>query len=488
MTTSDWTERADALERQIRAGNISQAKETLVALSPGDIPRPLLARYAQLVRRCGQPLVALRWLVRFVRPTPRRPETPTCPEVLEYAASLIRLGALREARVLLQSLDDNELPRVLFESAAALIAEWRYAEAVAYLDRFVRHKAAEPYDRMVGKINLAAAFVHERNFVNASVLLREVTHDASLEGNSLLFANVMQLSAQLFFAQKRISEARQFLDQAGKRLEGGRELDRYFVKKWTAILKLHERVDANSTKAVRDARAEAESLGHWESCRDCDHYLATLTRDEALYQRVYFGTPYDGYRRDITAEFGDAAPPSDSYVWRATTKEPDHVLDTREETAGGSPTLRRLLLALVSDFYHPARLAALFEALHPGEVFDPTHSANRLHQSFRLLRQWLNQHAKGITIEEEDGNYRLKMAKGWGIRVTLEKPLLETEPADLRLEKLRQIFGQEAFNSRQAAEAIGISQRSAVRLLGSATEEARVERSGKRAAAKYRFR
>src|SRR2546430_1421867 len=92
---------ATAVERLIREGKIAPAQRVLGQLAREKIPRASLARYAGLARRAGLPGLALRWLVPVVRPSPRRPAQAAPSETIEYAASLIRLGATAEALALL---------------------------------------------------------------------------------------------------------------------------------------------------------------------------------------------------------------------------------------------------------------------------------------------------------------------------------------------------------------------------------------------------
>jgi hypothetical protein len=232
---------------------------------------------------------------------------------------------------------------------------------------------------------------------------------------------------------------------------------------------------------------EAEEIGHWETRRDVDRYLALLTGDEALLRHLWFGTPFEGYRARLVKEWGRPLSLGDSYE-----RGRGHVLDVTSGAVGRKsirnlPREHRLLATLASDFYRPFRVAALFEALFPDERFLPTTSANRVHQAVRELRGWLEAHAPGITVEAHGSDYRLVVGAGWAVCVPAAAPSFET-PDARALRDLKQRFADRPFTTREAAAALAVSGRTALRWLADAVAEGKLERQGKRAAASYRFR
>lgn len=490
MTAADWKTRAETIERFIRSGKLTAVQPELEGLAGDEIPRDLLPRYAALARRAGLPMVALQWLLPLVSPG-KGPPTATETERIEYAACLIRVGAQREPVEILSQISREDFPRVDFEMAAAHIAEWRYAEAAPLLDRYIRDKRTAPYERLIAKVNYAAALVNERDDMNATVWLRELTHETSLEGNELLFGNVMQLSAMLFLMRRKGNEMGRFLDEAEKRLQGGRALDAFFVRKWRALLFLLQK-GASAAAEVRIIGQEADKLGHWETCRDCDRFLSLLTADARVLKKIYFGTPYPSFRRRLLRDFGQSVEIESEYVWAAGPVSAAKVLDTARGACGGaslesSPALIRLLGALAADFYRPARIATLFEALHPNESFHPTNSTSRIHQSVQGLRAWLEKHAPGISLTDVRGEYRLFPSAGWGVHVVDQKASLAPDPETVRLDQLRELFGTQAFDPKQAAAALGISVRAVQALLTHGQESEKLVRLGPKGSAKYRF-
>lgn len=479
------------IEALVREGDAARARRALEAISRGEIPRDGLARHAALARRAGLVALAVRWLRPYVRPAPRRPERPTDAEAIEYAASLIRLGATSEAMRLLDSFPPERHPQAGFERAAAYIVEWRYADAIPLLQAYVRSPDVSGYQRLVGKVNLAAACVHEQQLERAGYLLRELLFETSVRRHALLLSSALKLAAISFIAQRDFHRAETFLSRCAVDPEG-KALDTLFVRKWRAVAALVGRPDgADERSAMHAVSAEARRLGHWETCRDCDRLVAIHAGDEALLLRVFFGTPYEAFRGRLLAEFGRPVSLPESYLWAPPYEGRKLELDAyagKTARAGLVPGSmpHRLLLTLAGDFYRPLGTAAIFAALYPGEIYHPSYAANRIHQTVRALRGWLAEHAPGVAIAERRGHYRLVVSPPWGIRVP-GAASASLDRDERRLRALAAAFGDRRFTSREAARLLGIAQRSAARLLLAALEARVVEREGKRAAAAYRL-
>lgn len=488
----EWIARAEALERRIRSGKSDAARAELAAIEGSSIPRPLLARFGELARRAGDFALTLRWLRPVVRPSARRPEQATPQESIEYAAALTRLGAVAEAETLLAPIDAKAFPRAAFERAMALVSVWDYSGSIPFLEAFIRHRETSAYDRLVGKTNLAAALVFEEEHRRVTPLLRTLLHDTSVRGDLLLLGHVYELAARSAVARGRTADAERLLDEAESRLKGARAADAFFLKKWRAIAAVMDGT-RGALDRLRKLRDEAETLRSWETCRDCDRLLAIHGRDEALFERVWFGTPHAGFRARLARDFGGKSPKTEAYDWTPSGKAARHVLDLCGEEPGdgalwGSPVRRRAMIVLSADFYRPIRLAALFSALHPEEHFHQVTSSDRVHQLLHALRGWLEAHAPGVTIVESDGLFRLAIAPGWALRVPRSADAAASADLDAaRLKRLRESFGTGAFDSREAADRLGISQRTALRTLATGQEQKVIEKSGKRAAARYRF-
>ena len=204
----------------IRRGHGAEARTALRQLISRKVPRPLLAQVAALLRRADLPWLALRLLNPIVRPTGKAAGFATEKEKAEYAAALAVIGASKEALELLRSIDAKEVPERLLYEAFALMAQWDYQATVPLLTRYVGVSSLTNYQRLVGKVNLAAALVHERQHLKADYLLKQLLFDTSLRRLSLMHGIALEQAAQSCIYQKNWSGAARFLQQANSALAG----------------------------------------------------------------------------------------------------------------------------------------------------------------------------------------------------------------------------------------------------------------------------
>ena len=66
--------------------------------------------------------------------------------------------------------------------------------------------------------------------------------------------------------------------------------------------------EASALKGLRQAREEGVTRRHWETVRDCNRFEACVRQDEALFQHVYFGTPYEGFRIGLLRDSAGSRP------------------------------------------------------------------------------------------------------------------------------------------------------------------------------------
>lgn len=481
-----------AIHELILKAKGSRARALLEALVDKGIPRAHAARAAQLAWRLDAPALGLRLLHPLVRPRPRKPVEATEEERAEYAQCLVRAGAPLEGARILESLGKSRLPSVLLYRAGLLISEWNYAESIPWLSRYAKAPGLEPYQRLVGKVNLAAALVFSGQNVKAGALLRDLLYTSSLRGFDLMLGRVLELTAENFLARKRWGEAKRFLKVARERLKESGGVDELFVRKYEAVVALHEDRE-RGVDEIRGVRAEASQRGHWETVRDCDRIEATATRAPELLAHVYFGTPYPAYRDWLLAQYGRV--PREAlaeYLWNpkgsgAVTR----TLDLLTASAGEAPlapvgsVVHRLLVTLAGDFYRPLRLPGLFAKLYPDRFFDPVTSPPLVHDATTRLRGIFREHGLPLAIEETNGFYRLTATAPFGIRITAQDILGERYGQELK--RIRECFGGEPFSATDAAKLLGLPQRTVFRMLQQAREAGMLERSGKARATRYVF-
>jgi hypothetical protein len=478
------------VEGLIQSAQLRAARRKLQSVQKLATPaRGQRLKLAQLARRSGLVSLALKLLNPVVRPSAKSPLRPTAEESAEYAGLLIRSGANTEATHILEALDPGEVPEAWLYRAYACITQWEYEAAIPFLKSYLEVEGLGLIQVVIGKLNLAAALVHERESSAAEPLLAELLELTARERLFQFHGNALELSAQNALFQKRWSDADSFLSRAERHLSEVGGLDHLFVQKWKAIRACLERKgERQALRDLEDVRREAVALGHSETVRDCDLYLAVSSKDEARLHAVYFGTPFESFRRRLLREAGPETRLPSHWDWSPsgkTSRTLDLALGVWQD---GSPAfkpgqvLHRLLRALASDLYRPFRTAPLFEALYPGEFYNPFSSADRIYEAIRRLRLWAKEEGLSLAVTEKKGEYRLDPGTGLALRLSPQSRRLSPS-----LDRLKRVFADRPFSTREAALALGISERSASRVIRDALSDQTLASSGKSQFVRYRF-
>lgn len=473
---------------RIRAGKEAEALRLIKALlnTRKGVDRGDLPSVADLARRAGAPGLGLQLLNPLVRQEGKTEGGASPEEKTEYAACLTYIGAWTEARALLETLDGDSQPRVYLFRAFSLVNQGDYAGAVPLLQKYVRHPSLDDYSRMVGKVNLAEAYVSTNQYRKADPLLQDLLYQSSVRKFRLLLGKALEVSAMSFILQKKLQKAAQFLQKSKDYLTDPEGLVAFFVRKWEAISELHRHPSEKAAlDALRAVRKEAIRREHWESARECDYFEAVLLRDKALFLYVYFGTPIEAYRTRLTAEFKDATPVPRFFDWSLMPgAAKTRTIDPSDLKAG--QVLHRLLRLLSSDFYRPLSLGTIHAQLYPGEFFNPVSSPQRVRVAFKRLHVWAKSHAFPIKVIPKNGFYRLQATAPCAIRVESASTDLV---ASFTVAKLREGWnGGLFFSAADAARALSLPARTVLRRLSEAVDQGLLVRVGTGPLVKYRFR
>ncbi len=484
---------AQQIDLLIQKGEGAQAQKQIENIFKKPIARKDAATAAALAWRVGLPHLGIRALNPLVRPSSRRPEQASAEEKMEYAGCLVRIGATEEAMVLLDSINAPQLPRLLLIKAFAHISEWNYKTALSYLSKYVRTPGLRPYDRIVGKVNLAEALIHEKTYDKALLALRDLLHESSLRRLTLVYGKVLELSAHYWIELKGFKEANKHLRMAEKLLQKTNGIDIFFVKKWTAFSAFTQSGGKpGSQTLLSDVRKEAQSLEHWETVRDCDRLSAVVTKNDLLLKHLFFGTPYEAFRSRYLKEMATPADCGTEYIWqlglKASAQIDLNLADRSSDLKGSLPAgglLHRLLLTLSSDFYRPFRVATLFSRLYPGQFYSPTSSPHRVHESVNRLRDWIAKEKLGLVLEETGGGYQLTSTKPLAICV----PLRDLAPSKKTnfLTLVRKKWPNKSFSVTEISKAMNCSPRSALTYAKTALEEGQLSKEGKGPTTRYRL-
>lgn len=478
------TERAD-----------SAAVEAVLARLAGKRPpRPLTRTLLHLARRAGRYDLALRWLNPIVRPTSRKPVEATGEEKSEYAASLIRSGAVEEGLELLRTVDGNAVPQALLYEALGLFTRWDYGPAIPVLERYLGCAGLSPYQLTVGKLNLLAAKIAEGRLDDFESLYAPIERELRATTERKLYANLLEMRAQWAIIVKRWDEAETALGKAREILVNTGLLDEILLEKWTTILVLfRDGASPERLGRLHAVRAAAQGAGHWETLRDCDRVEARLTGDKKLLHRVLVGTPYPRFRERTLQEFPGKEAPPERYELDLGEGSPESALDLLSGHRDGRPCgvkpgkqIHRLLVCLTADLYRPLGLGALHFQLFPNEYFNPHSAPLRVHAALSRFRQWASRARVPLEVRVESGHYSLRARRPF--RLILYRSPEGSAAADARLRLLADRFGDREFRRRDAQRALKLSDSSVTRLLSSSVESGELEALGRGKATRYRLK
>ncbi|MCM2281683.1 MAG: hypothetical protein NDI61_07535 [Bdellovibrionaceae bacterium] len=520
-TSTEWKKWLDELESRLRAGQLHWVRKELTRVKRKQIPRAFAATMATLARRANLPMESLNILNGIMRsPWPMDPP-PRPDEISSYAATLFRIGAIDEGMALLRTVDTDAYPQALLFEALAHFSQWRYDSAIPVLKKYVHSPLINDYQRLVGKTNLAAAYITERNFPAGRSLVSELKDVTAAQNLHILHGNALELSAQLSIFQGHLDQARRDLEEASKFLSQTQGAYELFVDKWSCIVNLLS--GAISEKIILQlahVKRVAMQLREWETLRECDLYLAVATNDEDLYEYLAFGTPYEKYRARMREIFQPKRELPETYLWTPrpvpnpdeslgnggpgsfmntasevrSTPVPSLKIDIDQGRVGDSQLphgqlLHRALALFSTDFYKPFRIGQLYSHLFPNEYFNPVSSPRRIVHIVERLRAWFKDNALPLNVRVRGGNYSLigDTSATCGLLVSQTSSHAHLPKSSANLERLKSQWPHHSFSTSQASRCLNLSLASTRRLLAQAVNDGKLLRQGNGRGTFYRF-
>jgi hypothetical protein len=472
-------------ENLIRSGRMDLVHKKMAGLNTAQVDRPLRLPMANLARRAGLIAIGLKLLRPVARPEAGSWIDGASPhELAEYGVLLQKSGAIQEALWTLNQVRADEAPDALLYRAFCHFSRWEYAEAAALLERYV-HLERRAYQRLVGTVNLTAALNALERWTEAESTVEEVFRAADDGGFLRVRANGLELRSQIRVHQGRYQEARADLTEAASILQSSQSVDQLSIRKSMAIL---DSLETRDPFHILSFRQEAVRRGSWESVREADRILLKVRFDQALFEKLLFGTPFTFFRRRLLADHSCEPP---RYLLYGSRKGVIFDLQTGSFTGGTleSPPhkMRLVLTALTRDFYRPMSAGGMFAELFPGEYFDIFSSINRVHQLVFRTRRWLAQAGVPAKIDSADGTFGFTPGEGFGLLIPYDHELVPRENVEARLSELNSIFGSQPFSSREVCPRLGLSASSFKLLMNRALENGRVVRLGRGRSTRYQF-
>lgn len=480
------------IDRLIKNAEGLSARELVLQIASKAPPRNGISELAQFAWRVGIPEVGIRLLSPVVRGTGRKFVRASDGEKIEYAACLIKAGASEEGLELLQSLEPGCHPRVALYKAFAYISRWDYSKSIPLLEQYLSLQKDDEYQTVVGLVNLAGAQIYEGRFEEASKTLQETIRKSKAQNFNLLLGNSLELSAANAIYQREFSTAEDALKKARELLKKMPNLDAFIVEKWSAILEFAKQSTHKVAQGKLSAlRREATRRLHWETVRECDRFRALYLKDVSLLIRLWFGTPYESYRRKILSEFAESIELPQIYEWtvHAGSPLPKYKIFEGEKIKGkalpAGQIPYRLLARLCSDFYRPQRLATLHFNLFPKQFFNPVTAPHRVHEAVRRLRNWFAEAQLPFRVEEKDSSYWLSSLEP--AVLLIPRTGLSREGWRLKIKRLNEKFSNQPFSLPEAMKALEASPSTTLRLLKTAKENGLLTTTGQSRSTRYQF-
>lgn len=488
----NWKEVIEDFEGQIRAGQGAVVKKQLNEIGFSNIPRNQFSALANIAVRVGAAAFALKLLGREVKKSNFRDSGLDLNERVEYAGALSSIGAYPEARRILADLDGSKAPKVFLYNAFAHFNEWNYFDAIPMLEKFIQLTDSE-YQNRVGRVNLCAALVYCNDLESALGKLEGLGAELQRDKQFFLFGNVLELKAQCFLGMKNFKQCEKVLVESEKLLSSTGSFSEMFTKKWFAVSQLMQS-NPEGRELLKAVEKMARSANHYETLRECDFFQGVYCAEDSLLKKVYFGSPFSSYRKKISRTAKNFEPGTDSYDWQVGTdtdsldEKPRLIkrLDGRNPIGDIEPdaALHNLQKLLFSDFYAPWRIGTLFSRLFPEEHYDVQSSPNRIYQLIHRLNEAAVEASLPVRFESDGYGFRVTSKSHFQITVSAFTEIQNRLGSQILL--LKENFGLEVFNSRQAQTLLGKSQSQVSEILAEARSKG-LKKTGGGRATKYFF-
>lgn len=444
------------LEAKLRQGDQAAVREFLRQVSRSEIPDRLILNFSQLARRVDLPKKGLILLRDRVLDLPA-PQKPDPREQAEYAACLLKLGALGEARRLLSEVPKQNNPEAVKYLAFTFVHQWNYAEALPHFRSYLARPDLTPYDRMVGSLNYSAALVATEDYAEAENVLRPLREQTAREGHRLLLGNTCELLAQTQLHTGRFAEASVLIEESWAALKNAQPRYRLYLQKWQAVAALMQNpADEKAHEKLRRTRVEAIEVSDWETIRDCDFHESLLLQNKDMFLHLYFGTPHEAYRQLMQRRSGGRMEVPEFYEWGRSPGR--RCIDVERGAIDGRPLVRkglgrhRLLKALALDFYAPVTVAHLFAEIFEDEHYLPETSAPRVHELLRRFKADLRTQKAVLPVVALKRGYRIDLAQANCALLVRDARAVGGSLAGLIAGR----FGSAEFRLRELADALNL--------------------------------
>ena len=479
-TDQDYEQFMKLTEEALRRGDTTWALQALEdGLIVKHVPRNFRIKLAQVFRRASLNDVSLRLLTPIIHCTTGE-EPPTAQETVEYCFALKNIGSILEAEELLAAVPVPLEPKKLIALVHCYFSQWEYEKSIPLLHEYLQLIGEDKYQHLVARVNLIDALVTTDQLGQARNQIQWIQTRLESQNLDRLSVNIKELEGQILIKEGDLDKAKTLLLAALQSMPSRGLKDVLFLEKWLAVVNSFE---SRSPEPLLLCKKEALARRHWETVRDIDFHLQMVQPQADRLNQLYFGTPYDTYRKNIISRFG---PVAEQYDLMGPA---ERIFDLSTGCENGRPLVKpgskdhRMLDILSQDFYRPIPIGQIFAHLFAEEKFSIFSSPNRIHQSVTRTRQFLEENNIPISIDEDHSEYSLRFLGAYAIR--RHSRVASVSAIGAHRQKLLENFGTNGFSRKEAQNIFNTSTSTVTRILNDLLEAREIQKIGTGAKTQY---
>lgn len=452
-------------------------------------------------RRAGAPQLSLGILRPLIYESEHELRSTRDPEHdLQYGASLLVVGARRDALDFLVKVPPERHPQAEMHIGFAAMQEWRYADALRIFRRYAKRLKGQPYPRLVANFNIAICLSFLGKFDACAKLLMPILSRSRRSGFFFLWQAATELLIQVLLFSGDAVKARAILDEFDRALvanaiEVSPQLGIFFSK-WRALVAfLLDQDREGAIRLFQLIRTTSSDRQFFENVRDCDLYVAWLRGDERLLKELLFFAPSTSFHNKVLRLVGRDIEVPDVLEFHVDgAGEPPGEAPRVFDLETGSSVLRRrslglrLVAFLARDRYRPRNIGEVFDHVFASESFNPDSSPDKIKKLVRRTNLAFEGAGVSLKIERRrnffslEGEARLRMRHPSSLAAPAH---LDSHTRDLL--RYASLLPTRPFLRQEAEDIFGVSKSEAHRLLAALIDAGFLKQEGSGRATRYQF-
>ena len=470
------------IDQLIRQGKQQRAWQILNEIRLVDIARDDLVTFSDFGVRIKRPKYSLAVLSRQMKKHLEKITEARPLEIIAYTKALIKMGLFLEAERWLRKIDQEHQLEVHNLKGRLFLSQWNYRKSTFHMKKYLQGLLPNSYGALVASLNLGAGLIYLKKYDEAIDLLSHTESVAKHQGHRIIAVNTNELLGQAHILSGRQAKGKAYIEASMVLLGKEKNVYHFYGRKWHCLADFLEKGDKETFLVIKNKlRQEALAAEYWEDVRDLDRRHAYLLQDHQVALKLFFGTYYESYKKDIHRECLQGIEIPNHYLWQIQEDSSGPLTDM-SETLKTLEKPRLLFDALTTDHYRPLATGHLFSVLYPDEFFDPFSSPSRLYRNIRRLRKKM---PDGITIAVNQNGAFIKALKPMAFDLKIKERLQSNE--EHRFQELRCEMKRRWFTTDEVCNLFAMSPRSSQRLIKKISERYKVERAGRGKSQRYRF-